>query len=55
MSAQLTLNIAASPMISDGEPRAKLWDEAREIAYKKLPTILEAIRSEASAVIHGDE
>ena len=53
VSARITLNLAADPMISDGGQRAKLWGEAQEIAYKGLPSILEAIRAEARAVIHG--
>ncbi len=40
-------------MIPNGDPRAKLWDEARGTAYKELPTILKAISDEARAVIHG--
>jgi hypothetical protein len=51
--AGMNVNLALDPMVADGEPRAKLWDKARETAYKELPTILRAISDEARAVIHG--
>jgi hypothetical protein len=49
----LSMNLALDPMTPSGEPRAKLWDEAKETAYKDLPGILKAICDEARAVIHG--
>jgi hypothetical protein len=52
-SGGMTMNLALDPMVPNGDPRAKLWDEARETAYKDLPSILKAIRDEARAVIHG--
>jgi hypothetical protein len=42
-----------SPMVQDGNARAKLVDQAREIAYRELPAALIAIRDDARAVIHG--
>jgi hypothetical protein len=49
----MNLNLALDPMVPNGEPRAKLWDEARQTAYKDLPLVLQAIREEAKSVIHG--
>jgi|HubBroStandDraft_6_1064221.scaffolds.fasta_scaffold242543_2 hypothetical protein len=49
----LGMNLALDPMVPNGEPRAKLWDEARQTAYKDLPDVLQAIRGEARSVIHG--
>jgi oligoendopeptidase F len=51
--AGMSLNSALSPMTLDGEPRAKLWKQTQDAAYKETPLILEAIRTEARAVIHG--
>ena len=51
--AGMSVNLALDPMVADGEPRAKLWDEARETAYGEIPPLLKAIREEARAVIHG--
>jgi hypothetical protein len=53
LSAGMNLNLALDPMVQDGEPRAKLWDKAREISYKQVPSILEKIETEARKVIHG--
>ncbi len=53
LSGEMTVSLALDPMVPNGDPRAKLWDEARETAYKELPTILKAISDEARAVIHG--
>jgi hypothetical protein len=53
LSGGMTMNLALDPMVPNGDPRAKLWDEARQTAYKDLPSILKAIRAEARAVIHG--
>ena len=52
-SGGMNINLALDPMVADGEPRAKLWDEARQTAYKDLPEVLKAIREEARGVIHG--
>jgi hypothetical protein len=52
-SGGTSLYLALDPMTPNGEPRAKLSKEAQEIAYKEIPPILEAIRTEARAVIHG--
>jgi hypothetical protein len=52
LSAGIDLRLTFEPGMQ-GEPRAQLWDQARTIAYKDLPSILEAIRSEARAAIHG--
>lgn len=49
----ISLNLALDPMAPSGEPRAKLWDESRGIAYKEVPSVLNAIRDEARVVIHG--
>lgn len=51
--AGIDLNLAMSPMVQDGDPRAKLWGKAQDGAFKELPLVLEAIRTEARAVIHG--
>src|SRR5260370_33973251 len=52
-SGGMTVNSALDPMVQDGNARAKLVDQAREIAYRELPAVLKAIRDEARAVIHG--
>ena len=52
-SGGMTVNLALDPVVQDGNARAKLVDQAREIAYKELPSVLNAIRDEARAVIHG--
>jgi hypothetical protein len=52
-SAGMDLNWAEHPMTPNGQVRASFFDKARETAFKKLPLILEAIRTEARAVIHG--
>jgi hypothetical protein len=51
---QMNLNMALDPMVPNGAPRAKLWDEARDLAYKDLPLILNAIRREARQSIDGN-
>jgi len=51
-SAGMNLNWAEHPMTPNGETRASFFDKSREIAFKKLPSILEAIGTEARAVIH---
>ncbi len=53
LSGGMTANLALDAMVANGDPRAKLWDEARETAYKELPSILKAIKDEARALIHG--
>ncbi len=40
-------------MMYGGEARAQLWKQAQESAYKEIPPILDAIRIEASTLIHG--
>jgi hypothetical protein len=52
-SGGMTYNLALDPMVQDGNARAKLVDDARQVAYKELPSLLNAIRDEARAVIHG--
>ena len=52
-SAGMDLNWAEHPMTPNGETRAGFFDKARETAFKKLPSILDAIRIEARAVIHS--
>lgn len=52
-SGGMAVNLALDPMVQNGNARAKLVDQAREIAYRELPAVLKAIRGEASAVIHG--
>jgi hypothetical protein len=51
--ARLKLDHAEDPMTPDGRVRADFFDEARERAFKKLPLMLEAIRTEARRVIHS--
>ncbi len=51
--AGITLNLALDPMVPNGQPRADLWDEARDTAHKEIPALLTAIRDEAKGVIHG--
>jgi hypothetical protein len=52
-SGGITVNLVLDPMVQDGNARAKLVDQGREIAYKELPSVLKAIRDDARAVIHG--
>jgi hypothetical protein len=52
-SAGMDLNWAEHPMTPSGETRAGFFDKARETTFKKLPSMLEAIRIEARAVIHS--
>ena len=52
LSGGISLNLALYPMTPSGEPRAKLWDEARKAAYTDLPLVLKAIKDEARAIIH---
>jgi hypothetical protein len=52
LSAGIDLSLTFEPGMQSG-PRAQLWDQARTTAYKDLPSILEAIRTEARAAIHG--
>ena len=51
--AGIDVRLAIDPMVADGEPRAKLWESAKETAYKEIPDLLKAIRNDARAVIHG--
>lgn len=53
LSAHIELGAALNPMFPDGEPRAERWGSARDIAYKRLPSILQLIETEARGVIHG--
>jgi hypothetical protein len=53
VEAGTTLNLAGSPMTPNGQIRAGFYDKARDIAFEKLPPVLEAIGAEAKAVIHG--
>jgi hypothetical protein len=52
-SGGISLNLALDPMVPNGEPRAKLWDDARRTAYKDLPEVLKAIRDEGRTVIYA--
>jgi hypothetical protein len=52
-SAGMDLNWAEHPMTPNGEIRATFFDKARETAFKKLPSILDAIRTEARGIIHS--
>jgi len=38
-SAGMNLNLAGHPMTPDGETRANLYDKARAIAFKELPSL----------------
>ena len=53
LSGSMTLKLARSPTVQDGYQRAKLWDEARDTAYREIPPLLKAIRDESRGVIHG--
>ena len=53
--AGMSLNSALSPMTPNGEMRAKLRNQTQDAAYKETPLILEAIRTEARAIIHGQK
>jgi hypothetical protein len=53
LSAGIDIRIALDPVILDGAPRAKMWDAARETAFRELPAVLAAIRTEARTIIHG--
>ncbi len=48
-SGGIEMSMALNPMVADGEPRARYWDGAREIAYKDAPAVLKAIKDEARA------
>jgi hypothetical protein len=50
-----TVSFASDPQMPDGEPRAKLWIQAQEAAYADLPSVLNAISTEARDVIHLGE
>lgn len=41
------------PIVQAGQLRADLIDKARTAAYKDIPTMLGAIRTEAKTIIHG--
>jgi len=51
LSAGVDLNLAMHPMTADGEQR-DFSKHARKTAYEELPSILDAIRTEARALIH---
>jgi len=53
VSGGMTIDLALDQMVQDGNARAKVVDQAREIAYKELPSVLKAIRDDARLVIHG--
>ena len=53
ISGGLNLKLALDPMVQDGGQRANFWNNAREIAYKELPGILQAIAADSRALIHG--
>jgi hypothetical protein len=53
-SGATTLTLALDPMVAGGNARATLVDQAREIAFKEIPLLLAAIRTEARTVIHGE-
>jgi hypothetical protein len=52
-SGGMTVNLALDPIVQNSNARAKLVDQAREIAYKEVPSVLKAISVEAREVIHG--
>jgi len=52
-SAGMNLRWAEHPMTPNGKTRAGFFDKARETAFKKLPSTLEAIRIEAKSVINS--
>jgi hypothetical protein len=51
--AGIDFNLILDPMVTNPDERAKLWDALRDAAYRKLPSVLKAIRDDARAVIHG--
>lgn len=51
--AGVNLRLAGDPMVQDGEQRAGYWDRAREIAYREIPPVLEALKEEGRALIFG--
>jgi hypothetical protein len=53
LSAHFDLGAALNPEFPDGEPRAASWDKVREVAYTRLPSILQSIAIEARAIIHS--
>jgi hypothetical protein len=53
LSTRVSIDSAMQLMLLDGAVRAAFWQKAQESAYKELPAILGAIRSEARGVIHG--
>jgi hypothetical protein len=44
---RMNMGLVLEPMVANRESRAKLWDAARQTAYKNLPFLLKAIRDEA--------
>jgi hypothetical protein len=50
--AAQTLQLAENPMTENGNTRAGFFDEARAIAFKELPALLEGIETDARSVIH---
>ncbi len=53
VEASRSLNLAESPTTPDGQIRADFFDKARDIAFRELPSLLEAIRTESKTIIHG--
>jgi hypothetical protein len=53
VAAGIDFNLILDPMLTNPDERAKLWDALRDAAYRKLPSVLKAIRDDARAVIHG--
>lgn len=51
--AGMDLNFALHPMVINGQQRADFWNQAGQKAYKGIPALLEAIRTEAKAVIYS--
>ena len=52
-SLQFSQEFAQYPIVQGGMLRAELIDKAREVAFKEIPEILEAIRVEAKKIINA--
>lgn len=51
VSAGMILNSVMDPLVSNGQPRANLWMQVQETAYKEIPSVLGAIQTEIRAMI----
>ena len=50
---QLALAFFYDPAVQNGADRAGYWDQTKTIAYTELPSLLDAVKQEARAIVHG--